>query len=169
MLPQAQAHQASECQLTRAITAATLPACKLTKAWDAVHAGSGPKLVQMGIDQVMNVLKEREQQMLITLLVALSQQGVVSQPDFLTGLHTYTDQLEDLRCAAGCACLSAGSNSSNSKLARVQALVCSMLQGKTSVRLSLMSIPESVAHPHQRFGQGQPAAPRNCQRQWAHP
>ena len=62
-----------------------------------VHAGSGPKLVQMGIDQVMNALKEREQQMLISLLVALPKQTVISQPDFLKGLHTYTDQLDDLR------------------------------------------------------------------------
>ena len=53
----------------------------------------------MGIDQMMNALKEREQQMLIALLVALPKQGVISQPDFLAGLHTFTDQLEDLRSA----------------------------------------------------------------------
>ena len=69
---------------------------KLVVWW---HVGAGPKLVQTGIDQVINALKPREQQMLIALIVALPKQNVISQPDFLQGLHSFTDQLEDLRSA----------------------------------------------------------------------
>ena len=56
------------------------------------------KLVEIGIDMILNSVKEKEQASLMELLIYLQHQGAVTATDVVTGLATYTVQLEDLRC-----------------------------------------------------------------------
>lgn len=59
-----------------------------------------PKFVELTLDAVLNSTKDKEQTALFELLLFLREQGTISSEDLLSGLATYTVQLEDLRCAA---------------------------------------------------------------------
>ena len=52
----------------------------------------------MAFDQLFEVIKPREQEMMQALLVALQKQEVLPKPDMLQqGVSEHTQQLEDLR------------------------------------------------------------------------
>ncbi len=52
----------------------------------------------MAFDQLFEVIKPREQEMVQALLVGLQKQEVLHKPDMLQqGLSEHTQQLEDLR------------------------------------------------------------------------
>ncbi|KAG2498818.1 hypothetical protein HYH03_003011 [Edaphochlamys debaryana] len=54
------------------------------------------KVVEIGLDQVFNSLKEKEQDALLDLLLALHEAGAISSAHMVEALTTYTTQLEDL-------------------------------------------------------------------------
>lgn len=57
-----------------------------------------PKFVEKALDRVLNSVKEKETTALFELLLFLHQEGAISSTDLISGLATYTVQLEDLRC-----------------------------------------------------------------------
>jgi hypothetical protein len=56
-----------------------------------------PKLVEKTLDRVLNCIKDKELTALFELLLFLHEQGAISSTDLISGLATYTVQLEDLR------------------------------------------------------------------------
>ncbi|KAK9820254.1 hypothetical protein WJX72_008106 [[Myrmecia] bisecta] len=58
--------------------------------------GFMPKIVEVGINKMYDSMRDKEHDMLAGLLVALAKKGAYSAEDFLTGLHTKTDMMEDL-------------------------------------------------------------------------
>ena len=56
-----------------------------------------PQIVKVGIDKLFEVTREKDQNALITVLVALQVKGALSADQLLTGIRKSTDQLEDLR------------------------------------------------------------------------
>ena len=56
-----------------------------------------PKLVEIALDMALNSMKDKEQSALMELLVYLNKQGCISSTDILSGLTTFTVQLEELR------------------------------------------------------------------------
>lgn len=61
-------------------------------------SGAGPGLMRVCIEFLLDLAKEREQEMVVPLLVALVQQGAVSKADLIAALQRFSRQLEDLRC-----------------------------------------------------------------------
>jgi hypothetical protein len=57
-----------------------------------------PKLVEIGIDALFAALRDSEHRALVDLMVSLLRRNAYSPDDFLTGVHSKTDQLDDLRC-----------------------------------------------------------------------
>lgn len=57
-----------------------------------------PKLVEIGVDAMFAALRDSEHRALVDLMVSLLRRNAYSLDDFLTGVHSKTDQLEDLRC-----------------------------------------------------------------------
>ncbi len=55
------------------------------------------RLVEQGIDTILNSTREKDQQALMALLLHLHQQGLVTSDDIAKALETYTAMLEDLR------------------------------------------------------------------------
>eukprot|EP00199_Chlamydomonas_sp_CCMP681_P001146 CAMPEP_0119108212 /NCGR_PEP_ID=MMETSP1180-20130426/13526_1 /TAXON_ID=3052 ORGANISM="Chlamydomonas cf sp, Strain CCMP681" /NCGR_SAMPLE_ID=MMETSP1180 /ASSEMBLY_ACC=CAM_ASM_000741 /LENGTH=774 /DNA_ID=CAMNT_0007093803 /DNA_START=23 /DNA_END=2347 /DNA_ORIENTATION=- len=55
-----------------------------------------PKLVEIGLEIVLNCTRDKDQEALLSLLVHLLTQGVVSSSDVITALAVYADQLEDI-------------------------------------------------------------------------
>lgn len=64
-----------------------------------------PKLVAIGIDALFAALRDNEHKALVDLMVSLLRRNAYSLDEFLEGVHSKTDQLEDLRCAKGSLCL----------------------------------------------------------------
>lgn len=62
-------------------------------------SGWMPKLVEAGVDALFETIRPKEQDMLTDLLVSLLRRNAYSAEDFVAGLRTKTDQLEDLACA----------------------------------------------------------------------
>ena len=60
-------------------------------------AGFMPKLVGIGIDALFEALRDNEHKALVDLMVSLLRRNAYSLDEFLEGIHTKTDQLEDLR------------------------------------------------------------------------
>ena len=56
-----------------------------------------PKLVEIGIDALFEALRDAEHRALIDLMVSLLRRNAYSLDDFLQGVHSKTDSLEDLR------------------------------------------------------------------------
>ena len=56
-----------------------------------------PKLVEIGIDALFEALRDIEHRALIDLMVSLLRRNAYSLDDFLQGVHSKTDSLEDLR------------------------------------------------------------------------
>eukprot|EP00798_Chlamydomonas_sp_ICE-L_P009725 gene9725-7598_t len=54
------------------------------------------RLVEIGLETIMNSMKEKEAAALEGLLLHFQSQGLVQQSDVVAGLKTYTEQLEDL-------------------------------------------------------------------------
>ena len=67
-------------------------------------AGVGPGLMRVCIEYLFDLTREREQDLVVQLLVSFTKQGAVSSDDLLTALQALTRQLEDLRCAHSLAC-----------------------------------------------------------------
>ena len=59
--------------------------------------GFMPKLVGIGIDTLFAALRDNEHKALVDLMVSLLRRNAYSLDEFLEGVHTKTDQLEDLR------------------------------------------------------------------------
>lgn len=60
------------------------------------YAGFMPKLVEAGIDALFETLRAKEQEMLTDLLVSLLRRNAYNVDDFVAGVKSKTDQLEDL-------------------------------------------------------------------------
>lgn len=60
-------------------------------------AGFMPRLVEIGIDALFAALKDNEHRALVDLMVSLLRRNAYSLDEFLEGVHSKTDQLEDLR------------------------------------------------------------------------
>ena len=58
-----------------------------------------PRLVDLGTDKLFEVTRPKEHEMLTDLLVALLRRNAYTADDFVAGLRTKTDILEDLRWA----------------------------------------------------------------------
>ncbi|KAF5825974.1 armadillo-type protein [Dunaliella salina] len=56
-----------------------------------------PKLVERTLDRILNSVKDIEQTALSELLLHLHGQGVISSKDLISGLTSFTSELEDLR------------------------------------------------------------------------
>ena len=56
-----------------------------------------PHIIKTGIDKLFEVTRQKDQESLITVLVALQTKGALSAEQLLTGIRKSTDQLEDLR------------------------------------------------------------------------
>lgn len=56
-----------------------------------------PQMVQIGVSKLFEVTREKDQQSLVTLLVALQTKEALSAEQLLAGIRKFTDQLEDLR------------------------------------------------------------------------
>uniref|UniRef100_A0A061S3S1 Translation initiation factor eIF-4F n=1 Tax=Tetraselmis sp. GSL018 TaxID=582737 RepID=A0A061S3S1_9CHLO len=56
-----------------------------------------PKVVQMGLEMLLDCVQEKEHAALIDLLVNLSKRNACTKDDLMQGLRTQTDQLDDLR------------------------------------------------------------------------
>ncbi|GLI58622.1 hypothetical protein VaNZ11_000357 [Volvox africanus] len=54
------------------------------------------KVVEIGLDQVFNSLKEKEQDVLLDLILHLHEAGAITSANVVDALITYTTQLEDL-------------------------------------------------------------------------
>lgn len=66
-----------------------------------VHAaGSGPALVRQFVEYLFDLTKEREQAMLVALVVTFLVKDAISRADFLSAMERFSKQLEDLRWAA---------------------------------------------------------------------
>ncbi len=63
-------------------------------------AGFMPKLVEIGIDALFAALRDNEHKALVDLMVSLLRRNAYTLEEFLEGIHTKTDQLEDLRQGA---------------------------------------------------------------------
>lgn len=50
---------------------------------------------------MLNSVKPKEETALFELLLYLHEQGAISSTDLISGLITFTVQLEDLRCGLG--------------------------------------------------------------------
>ena len=55
-----------------------------------------PKLVEAGIDALFETIRPKEQAMLTELLVSLARRNAYTADEFVAGLRTKTDALEDL-------------------------------------------------------------------------
>lgn len=53
--------------------------------------------MEIGLDQIFNSLKEKEQDALLDLLLHLHEAGAITSENVVDALTTYTTQLEDLR------------------------------------------------------------------------
>ena len=60
-----------------------------------------PRLVEIGIDALFEALRDTEHRALTDLMVSLLRRNAYSLDDFLQGVHSKTDSLEDLRYASG--------------------------------------------------------------------
>lgn len=60
-------------------------------------AGFMPKLVEIGIDTLFAALRDNEHKALVDLMVSLLRRNAYSLEEFIEGVRTKTDQLEDLR------------------------------------------------------------------------
>ena len=60
-------------------------------------AGFMPKLVEIGIDALFAALRDNEHKALVDLMVSLLRRNAYSLEEFIEGVRTKTDQLEDLR------------------------------------------------------------------------
>ena len=56
-----------------------------------------PQIIKTGIEKLFEVTRQKDQNSLISVLVALQTRGAVSAEQLLTGIRKTTDQLEDLR------------------------------------------------------------------------
>lgn len=56
-----------------------------------------PQIIKTGIDKLFEVTRQKDQDSLITVLVALQTKGALSAEQLLTGIQKSTNQLEDLR------------------------------------------------------------------------
>lgn len=56
-----------------------------------------PQIIKTGIDKLFEVTRQKDQESLITVLVALQTNGAMSAEQLLAGIRKSTDQLEDLR------------------------------------------------------------------------
>lgn len=56
-----------------------------------------PRLVEIGIDALFEALRDAEHRALADLMVSLLRRNAFSLEDFLQGVHSKTDALEDLR------------------------------------------------------------------------
>ena len=56
-----------------------------------------PQIIKTGIDKLFEVTRQKDQDSLITVLVALQTKGAMSAEQLLAGIRKSTDQLEDLR------------------------------------------------------------------------
>ena len=56
-----------------------------------------PQMVQIGVSKLFEVTREKDQQSLVLLLVALQTKEALSAEQLLAGIRKFTDQLEDLR------------------------------------------------------------------------
>ena len=56
-----------------------------------------PRLVEIGIDALFEALRDTEHRALTDLMVSLLRRNAYSLDDFLQGVHSKTDSLEDLR------------------------------------------------------------------------
>lgn len=56
-----------------------------------------PQIIKTGIEKLFEVTRQKDQDSLITVLVALQTRGALSAEQLLTGIRKSTDQLEDLR------------------------------------------------------------------------
>jgi hypothetical protein len=61
-----------------------------------VRPGFMPKLVETGIDALFDTIRPKEQEMLTDLLVSLLRRNAFTLDDFVAGVKSKTDQLEDL-------------------------------------------------------------------------
>lgn len=59
-------------------------------------------MIKTGIDKLFEVTRQKDQDSLITVLVALQTRGALSAEQLLTGIRKSTDQLEDLRFIQSC-------------------------------------------------------------------
>ena len=76
----------------------TIPDSSVDPLPPPCSAEFAPDLLKMAFDQLFEVIKPREQEMVQALLVALQKQQVLPKPDMLQqGLSEHTQQLEDLR------------------------------------------------------------------------
>ena len=57
-------------------------------------------MVQIGINKLFEVTREKDQQSLVAVLVGLQTQGALSAEQLIAGIRKFTDQLEDLRLVA---------------------------------------------------------------------
>ena len=62
-----------------------------------LRAGFLKKLVLIGIEKMLDLMRPKEQEMLATLLVRLAKEGSVPKEDLMAALQKNSDQLEDLR------------------------------------------------------------------------
>ena len=60
-----------------------------------------PRLVEIGIDALFEALRDTEHRALTDLMVSLLRRNAYSLDDFLLGVHSKTDSLEDLRYKSG--------------------------------------------------------------------
>ena len=65
-----------------------------------------PRLVEIGIDALFEALRDTEHRALTDLMVSLLRRNAYSLDDFLLGVHSKTDSLEDLRYDSGAATVS---------------------------------------------------------------
>ena len=56
-----------------------------------------PKLVEIGINALFAALRENEHKALVDLMVSLLRRNAYSLDEFVEGVRSKTDQLEDLR------------------------------------------------------------------------
>ena len=67
-----------------------------------VHAEFVPRLVQSGVDKLFEVTRDKDQDLLIKVLVALQAREALPSGSLLTGISKFTSQLEDLRLVSCC-------------------------------------------------------------------
>jgi hypothetical protein len=57
------------------------------------------QVVEIGLESLINSLKDKEQELLLDVLLALHEAGAITSAHVVEALTTFTTQLEDLRCA----------------------------------------------------------------------
>lgn len=67
-----------------------------------VHAEFVPRLIQSGVDKLFEVTRDKDQDLLIKVLVALQAREALPSGSLLTGISKFTNQLEDLRLVSCC-------------------------------------------------------------------